>query len=72
VALVEDLATISKLSIKAIRVTQAAAATTASPIPGEDMEGETFYTLTGQQRTAKLTERAAIISQIKTLAAGLP
>jgi hypothetical protein len=71
-ALVEDLVTISKLSMKAVRITQAAVATTVSPIPSEDIEGETYYTLTGPQRAAKLAERAAVIAQIKTLAAGLP
>ena len=71
-SVVGDLATIQFLCQKAINVTRAALITTVTVDPDNDREGETQTTLTGAQQAAMLAKRAAFITAIKTLAAGLP
>ena len=71
-AVVDDLARIQFLCVKAIRITHAAQANTLLVDPPGDLEGETEITLTGPQKAAIFARRAAVIAEIKTLAAGLP
>lgn len=70
-AVIDDLQLIRRRCSKAINITISAATTSVQTIPSDE-EGETTYTLTPAQRAAKLAERAAVIAEIKTLAAGLP
>lgn len=71
IAVIDDLVLLRRRTTKAINITLAAAATSVQANPGDD-EGETVYTLTPAQRAAMLATRAAVIAEIKALAAGLP
>lgn len=67
----QDLARISFLANKAITITRAAALTSLIADPG-DLDGETIVTLTPAQQVAIFQRRAAVLAELKTLAAGLP
>lgn len=71
-AAIDDLASIQFLCQKAINITRTAVTGTILVDPNNDREGETQITLTPAQQAAVFARRAAILSQIKTLAAGLP
>lgn len=70
-AVVDDLVSIERLCRKARNVT-VAAVTNSLLVNSADEEGETVITLTPGQKAAIFALRAAMLSQIKTLAAGLP
>lgn len=70
-AFLDDIAAIERQCRKARNITIAAARTSVL-LNEVDEEGETNVNLTPAQRAAILALRAACITQIKTLAAGLP
>jgi hypothetical protein len=71
-AVADDLSRIAFLAVKGIRITNAATANTLLVDPPGDTEGETLVTLTAAQKLAIFNRRAAVIAEIKTLAAALP
>lgn len=70
-AVPQDLARISFLANKALTITRAAVTGTILTDPG-DLEGESQITLTGAQQAAIFARRAAVLAELKKLAAGLP
>lgn len=70
-AVPQDLARIAFLATKALTITRAAVTGTILTDAG-DTEGETQITITPAQQAAIFARRAAVLSELKTLAAGLP
>lgn len=70
-AVPQDLARIAFLANKAIIITRAAVVGTAILDPG-DLDGETLLTITPAQQATIFQRRAAVLAELKTLAAGLP
>ena len=71
-SVVTDCALIARDCQKVINITAAAVTASVQVLPNNDLDGETTLTLTAAQKLAILGARAALLAEIKTLAAGLP